>query len=64
MRVTVMKSKALDILSTIVGQYCSTQYTVCPRSSDPVYTVTYFIKWALHLGEPERMRGGVCVALQ
>ena len=21
------------------------QYTVCPRSSDPVYIVTYYIEW-------------------
>ena len=23
------------------------QYTICPRSSDPFYVVTYYIKWVI-----------------
>ena len=31
--------------------------TVCPRSSDPIYIVTYYIKWSLLLRHTVYFRG-------
>ena len=28
-----------------LGKACNYAYTVCPRSSDQFYVVTYYIKW-------------------
>ena len=39
------------VLIEIINYYCSNEEyflvisTVCPRSSDPLYVVTYYIKW-------------------
>ena len=38
-------------LLTIVDiKYLYLNYTVCPRSSDPFYILSYYIKWSLLLG--------------
>ena len=46
---TFYLDKIYSFVFYYIRTYCSTEYaaydTVCPRSSDPFYTVNFYIKW-------------------